>query len=575
VISAETISRTLGGKPSGGGFICLCPAHADTNRSLKVTDNPNGGFPLLYCHGGCSWEAITQALGREGVWPLNDNGNGSGMKIKATYDYLDEQGNLAFQVCRLDPKSFRQRRPDGAGGWVWNMKGVKKVPYRLPQVLQADTVYIAEGEKDCDNLAGLGVTATTNPGGAGKFPAEFGLFFKDKSVVILPDNDEPGRAHAQDVARKLHGAAKSIKIVELPGLPDKGDVSDWLKAGGDMKELKKLVKTTPEFNQSLHDPSLLKHDNYRGDVVTQVEAALKAGNIEPEVITQLLNIIAKPESDKTLAKEIREWVLTTNGYFLTTDVYRELHLTTRDNKKKAVVYLLRLVKEGLMEKCGERQGCYRLVDKEAEEIRWWEADTELPFKLEMPFDLHKQVKVLPKNVIVCAGATNAGKTAFLLNAARLNVDHAPVNYLFLEADGGELKERLGKFQEVGLCSLDTWRKVHFRERSANFHQVIDPDGINIVDYLEMTGDFYRVGEEINAISKRLDKGVAFIGLQKKPGEDYGVGGHYSAFRSRLYLSMDEGRVKVVKAKIGLGNQKLKDRVFRFDLVQGSKFIMKD
>lgn len=168
-------------------------------------------------------------------------------RIVATYDYADEDGELLFQVCRLEPKTFRQRKPAAGGGWEWGVKGARLVPYRLPDLIEAAaherTIYVAEGEKDVDALLALGVPATCNPMGAGKWPESFAEFFRDLDVVILPDNDEAGRKHRDLVAGNLNGAARSIRILDLPGLPDKGDVSDWLGKGGSLAELDRLVAT--------------------------------------------------------------------------------------------------------------------------------------------------------------------------------------------------------------------------------------------------------------------------------------------------------------------------------------------
>jgi hypothetical protein len=140
----------------------------------------------------------------------------------------------------------------------WNLEGVRRVLFRLQELLKADPkarVYIVEGEKDVKRLVKLGLVATTNSGGAGKWQPEYNRFLKGRRVVILPDNDEPGRSHAEEVARNLAGVAKSVKIVHLPHLPDKGDVSDWLQAGGTRKRLVALVKKAPEYRPArLHNP---------------------------------------------------------------------------------------------------------------------------------------------------------------------------------------------------------------------------------------------------------------------------------------------------------------------------------
>src|SRR5215468_9910315 len=128
-------------------------------------------------------------------------------RIVAVYDYVDENNVPLFQVVRFEPKDFRQRRPDGNGGWIWNLDGVRRVPYHLPELLKAAIVFFCEGEKDANNVRKLGLTATTIPGGASKgkskWRSEFSQYFVGKTVYISPHNDEAGRAHAMTVAGNL------------------------------------------------------------------------------------------------------------------------------------------------------------------------------------------------------------------------------------------------------------------------------------------------------------------------------------------------------------------------------------
>ena len=167
--------------------------------------------------------------------------------IVARYPYIDTDGVLLFEVVRLEPKSFRQRRPDGAGGWVWNMQGVQRVLYRLPAVIAAvasgQTVFVVEGEKAAEALARIGMAATCSPGGAGKWRDSYSTDLAGADVVILPDNDAPGRAHADQVAASLRKLARppTIRVLPLPGLLEKGDVVDWLGMGGTADALRQLV----------------------------------------------------------------------------------------------------------------------------------------------------------------------------------------------------------------------------------------------------------------------------------------------------------------------------------------------
>ena len=161
-------------------------------------------------------------------------------KIVATYDYRNAAGKVLFQVVRYEGKNFRQRRPDGQGSWIWNLDGVRKVLYRLPELVQAskqDWIFITEGEKDVDRLYDEGLSATCNPGGALKWSEDYNSYFEGRLVAIVPDNDGSGKNHAEQVANSLFRIATEIRIVELPGLPEKGDVSDWLDAGHQASEL--------------------------------------------------------------------------------------------------------------------------------------------------------------------------------------------------------------------------------------------------------------------------------------------------------------------------------------------------
>ncbi len=222
--SAEDIAKSLHGRRTGTGWQCRCPAHDDQNPSLSLPEED--GKLLWFCHAGCSQEDVRNGFARLGLWHSKPNGrangyghaNGDGRqqprterpaKVVATYPYVNELGELLFEVLRYDPKAFSQRRADG----TWNVQGVPVVPYRLPEVIEAigggHTIFVCEGEKDCDNLAKLGIIATCNAGGAGKWRGEHAAFLKDADVIIIPDNDQRGRDHAEQVASSLQGIARS------------------------------------------------------------------------------------------------------------------------------------------------------------------------------------------------------------------------------------------------------------------------------------------------------------------------------------------------------------------------------
>ncbi len=169
--------------------------------------------------------------------------------IVAAYDYFDEHSVLRFQVVRRADKTFSQRRPDGRGGWIWNLDGVPRVLYRLPQILVAppgERVYVVEGEKDTDALAAQGLQSTTAPGGAGKWGPAYSEALRGRHVVVLVDADAPGRAHGAQVAAALRGVAESVRVLDLhPDRHDGADVSDWLAEGGTWQRLE-LAAAAPE-----------------------------------------------------------------------------------------------------------------------------------------------------------------------------------------------------------------------------------------------------------------------------------------------------------------------------------------
>ena len=213
-------------------------------------------------------------------------------KIVKVYDYRDAEGRLQFQVVRFEPKHFSQRRPPTVSrDWIWSLKGVRRLLYRLPELAQADqsrTVLIVEGEKDADRLAAAGFLATTAPQGAGKWKQVDARSLHGRHVVIIPDNDIPGWEHAEEIARSLYGKSATIRVVELPGLGERRekhglDVSDWFDQGHTADELKALARDTPpwEPNEEADTTDAIADEQGREAVITSL------ANVEPEPVEWL------------------------------------------------------------------------------------------------------------------------------------------------------------------------------------------------------------------------------------------------------------------------------------------------
>lgn len=273
------------GKPAGTGEVLVhCPAHNDQSPSLSVSQSE--GRILVHCHAGCSQTAVIEALKARDLWPSRKKDPPQKRKIVATYNYTDGQGTLIFQVCRYRTpkgKTFKQRRPDGSGGWIYNVKGIELVPFRLPQLLKTNIAIVTEGEKDVEAVESLGFTATTNPGGAGRWPERFNHDFQGKEVYIIPDNDAPGRAHSQNVAHNLFGVAALVKVVELPGLQPKGDISDWIRAGGTAEQLRELMAKAPEWKPTAALPKIVITARFLHEKSNEGLEALQAANSSPFV----------------------------------------------------------------------------------------------------------------------------------------------------------------------------------------------------------------------------------------------------------------------------------------------------
>ena len=237
-----------------------CPVHKGERDSFAV----NSKTGLIHCH-RCKrgWNLVTLEMDLTGADFKEAKTQvcriagrieaGSGKRIIATYKYAGPDGKLLYEVVRYDPKDFRQRRPDGNGGHVWNLKGVKRVLYRLPEIAAKPTksVFIAEGEKDVAALEGLGLLATCNAGGAGKWQDSYSAALKGRNVLILPDNDAPGRKHALAVARSLLDTAARIRIVTLP---EGKDAADWVAAGGNVAKLRALATAAEDFKGAQPTP---------------------------------------------------------------------------------------------------------------------------------------------------------------------------------------------------------------------------------------------------------------------------------------------------------------------------------
>ena len=270
----------------------------------------------------------------------------------------------------------------------------------------------------------------------------------------------------------------------------------------------------------------------------------------------------------TLARRIEEFVTDTTGWVSYADMDRELGITTERDKTNRRQVLKRYRRDGIIEANPRDNKLFRYVKVAVRLIDFKSAGMKQPLAVQYPFGIERYFETYPGNVIVIAGAADAGKTAFLLRFIRMNMDKFSIFYQSSEMGEAELANRLSKFEDI---AMDDWTFTA-EERSRDFADVIRPDCINIVDYLELAGDFYMVGEYLKAIHEKLQSGIALVALQKKRKADLGRGGDFGLEKPRLYLTMDSGKLMIQKCK-NWANPEVNPRglTIEFKLVGGCDF----
>lgn len=267
----ELLDKLEDVQPSGTGFVAICPAHDDSAASLSIAEGENR--ILLNCFAGCQQDDILKAMNlswQDVVYGAGPNYNAI---PEAVYQYQDEAGNVLFEALRMPGKKFRQRHldpesPDAKDGYVYNLEGVQRVIYRLPEIRKAiaegRTIYLVEGEKDANRLWDEGYAATCNPMGAGKWRPEYtGYFVGAKQVFLIQDRDEPGRRHAEKVKEAL--SAIGVPVVIWQAKTGK-DVSDHLDQGLTVQD---LIQPRKMPKRGIITVRELTEDDLEGSVVQE------------------------------------------------------------------------------------------------------------------------------------------------------------------------------------------------------------------------------------------------------------------------------------------------------------------
>jgi len=383
--------------------------------------------------------------------------------------------------------------------------------------------------------------------------------------------------------KRLHGATNDYtdyKRLQDEDSPQQemttNDYNDYkrLQEGGEMttndytNDYKMTTDDYKRLQMTTNDYKIFVQGRRDADLFHLANSLIK-GKCDPRMVVEVLRIAAKnceppfPENelnikilsameravkrDGLLADDVRDFVSSTTGEFTNQDIYRALNIVSREQKKNITVILLRMVKEKIIEKSGNRNGTFRKVENESPIIDIVSADTT-PYQIILPMGVHQLVRIHPGNIIIIAGETNSGKTALCMNIAKDNKKTHKINYLSSEmSDGVELKIRLQEFGEP----LEFWKDVDFRFRADKFEDVIKPDDLNIIDYLdEGQEEAYKMTKRIKQIAHKLQKGIAVICIQKSSMKQYGFGGEGTKNASRLYMTVTgKNKLTIEKGKI--------------------------
>lgn len=270
---------------------------------------------------------------------------------------------------------------------------------------------------------------------------------------------------------------------------------------------------------------------------------------------------------------VKNYIQTISGEFSIKDVYRDLHLTTPHEKNQARNILNYLIWTGDVIKVANRAGVYKRPNRECPIIDYKKAKIEY-LDIKLPFELHNFVRIYPKNIILVAGSWNSGKTAFMLDFIKKNMTTWPIIYFCSEMGPAELRSRLERHNDI---QLDEWNFTAV-ERTCDFAEVVEPDMINVIDYLEISDSFWQVDLQLRQIFEKLNKGIAVIAIQKSHTQELGRGGDFTGQKPRIYITLDRdeehggGLVRVIKTKDIIPGTSIVGKEMPFTIEDGWKLV---
>jgi hypothetical protein len=233
-----------------------------------------------------------------------------------------------------------------------------------------------------------------------------------------------------------------------------------------------------------------------------------------------------------MSVSIREWAMSTQGEFSLPMAYKEIGAKTTQEQGLVRVVIGKMVKDELLTPVGRGYGHYRRVEKNLEQVDIMGVVPE-PVDLYLPLGLHNIVKIYPRSIILIAGASNKGKTALCHDFIKGNMHKHDCHLFFSEGGQESLRDRLDKHTDK---MIGEWNFKAY-PRTKNFEDVIFPDSLNVIDYLLVGEEFWKVGTMLDDIYRKLNRGIAYVNIQKGSNAEFGRGGEFSLERPQLYVAL--------------------------------------
>jgi hypothetical protein len=363
---------------------------------------------------------------------------------------------------------------------------------------------------------------------------------------------------------------------EFPGFQkgnERNDCIDTLieKPQPEIKEGEPMFETGHRNNDLFHTCFVMARGGATEGEIKQIaeKIGLESG-LDLKEIDHIIKSAIKKTKDRNsnLTEDFRLWIANANGTFTIQQIYTDLCVTERKDKD----IIRHHIKESIEKKIIERSstnGVYRKIDQDTNQIVI-PTVKPIPLSIKLPGEIEEYVKIFPGNIIIVAGTSDGGKTAYALNLAYANRDKFEVVYFSSEMVGEELRERIDHFEGT---TLDEWNKIFFEERTIDFQDKIRPNALNIIDYLEVIeGEFFKVGNNIRLIFEKLDRGTAVICLQKNFGAKLAQGAEQTLAKARLYVTIENNILKIIKGKNRATKLNPAGLTRRFHLIGGIKFV---